>query len=240
MNESSCDSGFFNTNESSFDSEEYSAELDRLLEQYEQAAKNEQYHLLQFSFHLVNSDYVIECGLSPARSFSPVVKLQMQTNKIIFIATEWYEFINILMKLQNEFFKNNCDKHDCIPIACGDFPNITISKLIYDGNVKQVMVMKQLSWLYLSEEDVEQIVKINQPLISFRLTLLEKLNFCLYYYNILSNIRKIDLKNFKDVSVIDLLHSFCNSESNILLANALKDYIFYYKDTILADFNIAP
>lgn len=212
---------------SEFSSDSYSAELDRVLEQYEEAAKNERYYLLQFSFHLPRSYYTIECGLSPARSFSPVVRLQVHAHSITFTSYEWSEFIIMLEKLHDDFF-NGANDVDSYPIACGDFPNITVSRLIYDNKVKEVMVMKQLSWIYLSEDTVKQILDIHLPLISHRLSLLENLNFCMYYYDVLNSVRLMD----SNVSVIELLQNYCNSEKNILLANALRDYIFYFKEEI--------
>lgn len=223
MDESSSDDGFSEI--SRFSSENYSDELDRVLEQYEEAAKSEQYYLLQFSFHLPHSYYTIECGLSPARSFSPVIRLQVSAQKITFTSYEWTTFIGVLEKLQEEFFKNPSTDADSYPITCGDFRNITLTRFIYDNDIKQVMVMKQLSWLYLSENDVKQILDINSSLISHRLTLLENLNFCMYYYDVLNSIR---LMNSDDVSIIELFYNYCNSENNILLANALRDYIYYY------------
>lgn len=242
MSESSFDSGIsmndaLSSSTGEFSSENYSEELDRVLQRYEEAARRERFYLLQFSFQLKNSPFTIDCGLSPARSFCPIIRLRMQTSEITFNSYEWSEFVNALKTLQDEFFKKSnveLEIDDYLPFFCDGFQSISMSKVVYDGNVKQVMVMKHLSMLYLDENDAEEILNI--PLISHRLSLLEELNFCLYYYNTLNTLRQTII-NSKNVSIIELLNSFCNSEGNTLLSNALRDYVYYYKDSILYDFN---
>lgn len=242
MSESSFDSGIFmndalSSSTGEFSSENYSEELDRVLQKYEEAARREQFYLLQFSFQLKNSPFTIDCGLSPARSFCPIIRLRMQTSEITFNSYEWVEFVSALKTLQDEFFKKSHVEPvigEYLPFFCDDFQSISMSKLVYDGNVKQVMVMKHLSILYLNENDVEEILNI--PLISHRVTLLEELDFCLYYFNTLNTLRQTIIKS-KNVSIIELLNSFCILEGNTLLSNALRDYVYYYKDNILCDFN---
>lgn len=220
-----------------FSSESYSEELDRVLQRYEEAAKNEQFYLLQFSFLLKNSPYTIDCGLSPGRSFSPVVRIRMQSAEITFSSYEWVDFLEALRKIQQEFFNNcNLTEADILPFYCDDSHRISLSKLIYDENVKQVMVMKYFSQLYLDENDVQEMLDL--PLISHRLTLLEELNFCLYYYNVLNTVRK-SINSTNCFSIIEHLTCYCNFECNTLLANALRDYIYYYKTSIECDFNKA-
>lgn len=239
MSESIFESGIFMCDDSSstgeFSSESYSDELDRVLEQYEEAAKSEQFYLLQFSFPLKNSPYTIDCGLSPARNFCPIIRLRMSSAKITFNSYQWTDFVNALRKTQDEFFNNyNMEEKDYLPFFCDDLQSISLNKLVYDGEAKQVMVMKDLSVLYLDEHDVKEI--LNLPLISHRLALLEELNFCLYYFDVLNSLRQA-INSTNCNSIIELLNWFCNSEGNTLLSNALRDYVFYYKDNILSDFN---
>lgn len=241
MSESSFDSGFYVNNDeaSPFSSsdENYMAEIDRMLQRYEEAAKTEQFYLLQFSFVITNSHYTIDCGLSPARSFCPIIRLRTQSTRITFSSYEWTEFVKMLRKLSVEFFKNSAEANDVdyLPFFCGDLPFVTMSKIVYEDNVKQVMVMKQLSTLYLSEDEVEQILNIDSNLISHRMTLLENLNFCMYYFDALNTIRQTN--NLENAPITDLLCCFCDSEGSTLLSNALRDYIYYYGDSVFSDFN---
>lgn len=57
----------------------YMAEIDRILEMYENGARNEKFYLLQCTFNLKNSKYEIGCGLSPARSLIPIIILKSES-----------------------------------------------------------------------------------------------------------------------------------------------------------------
>ena len=83
---------------------DYYGDVDTYLEMVEQAAKAESYHLLTLSFQL--STYMIQCGLSPARQFSPsiILKKPFHPAKISFSTYEWATFIDLLHKAQQDFF----------------------------------------------------------------------------------------------------------------------------------------
>lgn len=214
-------------------SEDYSSELNRILERYEKAANEEQFYLLQFSFQLTNSYYTIDCGLSTALDFSSIVRLRTESTKITFDYYQWSQFIFKLRSLQDAFFKNSMQQ---FPNHFGDSEDhITVNPIIYEDHVKQLMVMKHFTVLYLSESDVEQILNLELSIISHRLSLLENLNFCMYYHDALNTIQQTIPEN---TSIIELLKCFCDSEGSCsLAANALRDYIYYYNDKILSDFN---
>lgn len=52
-------------------------------------------------------NFEIHCGLSPARSFSPVISLQSTDNGpiILFNYFEWYDFIEAVTKISSNFYE---------------------------------------------------------------------------------------------------------------------------------------
>ena len=83
----------------------YYGDVNTYLDMIEQAAKAESYLLLTSSFQL--STYMIQCGLSPARQFSPsiILKKPFHPAKISFSTYEWATFIDSLYKVQQDFFE---------------------------------------------------------------------------------------------------------------------------------------
>ena len=113
----------------------YYGDVDTYLDMIEQAAKAESYLLLTSSFQL--STYMIQCGLSPARQFSPsiILKKPFHPAKISFSTYEWATFIDSLYKVQQDFFEAPLpcfiDESDPAVTTCGDY--ITITKFVFDG-----------------------------------------------------------------------------------------------------------
>lgn len=215
---------------------DYMAEVDRALNMFEAMSKDEKYFLLKSSFKVPKTTFELGCGLSPARSFSPVIILKQTNQQLIFSTYEWAEMMDVFHDLLTDFFScqdtRNGEVHP--PIKCGEF--VHISKLIYDENIKQLMVMKHLRVLYLMQEDVMEIIRMDSGLLSAQVNFLEDLNFCMYFHNVLDNIRNM-LPSTK-LSVLELLDnvSKCTSH-NVLHGNALREYLYFYKEKIVNDFN---
>lgn len=221
-----------------FSEEDYSDQIDKILDMYETAAKNEKYYLFQSVFPVQKSSLELQCGLSPARTFSSVIILRNQSQQISFSTYEWADIMDILRCLQKEFFvPTYVDDGLAAPLQCGDF--VHISRVIYEGDVKQVMIMKHLRVLYLEDHEVSEILKMDLALLTPQINLLEDLHFSEYYANVLEIVRNWLISNKTILSIDEILYAFSETTSNnSMLGNALKQYLFYYKEKILNDFNI--
>ncbi|XP_050509455.1 uncharacterized protein LOC126886517 [Diabrotica virgifera virgifera] len=208
--------------------EDYNQELDRALENYEAAAKSEVFYLLATKYTL--SDYEVQCGISPARSFSPAVILSQQykPTRISLSAYEWYSFISIITQQIIDFFQSPDDlMHPTFP--CEEY--CTVTPIVYD-DCKFIIVKKHGVEYYMDEEEVKQIVELNISVISPRMQLLENLNFCEYYY-------VLDFcKNTADsLNPLQILYAFCSIIPDGMTNNALREFIYFYKIKVINDLN---
>lgn len=210
--------------------ENYDYSIDKVLEMYEEAAKNEQYYLLHTKYPVINSALDIQCAISPARTFSPVVILQNGAAKIVLSIFEWQDMLVTLKLMQSNFFESSAPPNTvAAPVSCGEF--LHLSQITHD-DVKQVMIMRHLTSLYLYYSDVIELLKMEQ-LITCKINLLGKVDFCKYYFNVLEEI--CSWKHLICTQPIEkLLASFCHDNSS-MLSTALREYIFYYKDKIFDD-----
>lgn len=213
---------------------DYSANLDRILAMYEQTSKEEKYYLLLSSFKPINTEYELQCGLSPARTFSPVVIIQHHVAKIVCSTYEWTDLIAILLDLQKTFFRAVVpDSDDTETISNGDY--MYIVKLT-QNKVKKLMIVKHIHAIYLSVNDVNEILNINTTLLMHHIIMLDKLDFCSYYYNILDIIRTWLDSNKTTLSLFELLQGFCRGSPNCMLTHGFREYLMYYKDQIVNEF----
>lgn len=214
------------------DSGELNRKLDDILESYERAAKSEQFLLLSFIYPLTQ-DYQLQSGISPARGFSPAIGIiQRRTqNQIIFSTFEWSDFMKTISEMQHSFFKCKHSDEDRPrpPVSCGDF--LHVSQLVYEG-VKQLMVMKNLTAIYLSELDVDTLININNLLVAQQIQFLDNFNFCSYYFNALSTLTELISTHKTILSIEELLEAFCKSSDDSLYTLALRQYLYYFKGKI--------
>lgn len=124
-----CDSK--ETFSSILNNEDYQEQLDKVLEFYEDAAKSEPNYLLNKLLPL--GAFQIQCGISPARTFSPAITISQpnKSNKISFGMFEWSQFIDLLAEKTNEFFNKpliSCsDKYAPVSFLCGDFCTVIMN-----------------------------------------------------------------------------------------------------------------
>ncbi|KAL1516082.1 hypothetical protein ABEB36_000006 [Hypothenemus hampei] len=224
-----------NANSSSFSTSPicYDREIEECLQKFEDAARRESYHLLNTMY--CTDTYQIECGLSPALTFSSVVVLSQPTqlNKITFSEFEWASLINVLEQKIYDFFDDPTVPGDVVTFPCGDF--VEVSQMIgfnnTDGDFGKVLkILKHAVNFYLTENDVLQILHTDLSLIRPRLTILNDLNFCSYYHNSWCNVNNVDKKDMLEWYIL-----FCDTSctGNMLLISALREYIFYYNDKVL-------
>lgn len=210
-------------------------EIDRILSEYEKTVKASRSLLLTSKFKLPNSRCVVECGLSPVRNFSPTILLRKQDVEMIFSTLEWSQLVNELRKLYNSFLTSiEIDNSDHSAIPIGDFT--TIDK-VSQANGKQLMLMQRLTSLYLSDSDINELLKIDSALVSYRITMLNNLNFSYYYHNVLHFLKQCFNYNssskFNNMTIVEILNVFCESTGNSLLSNTLREYIYFHKDDIM-------
>ncbi|CAH1106496.1 unnamed protein product [Psylliodes chrysocephalus] len=212
-------------------SEDYDHEIDSLLERYEEASKNEEYYLLYTQFpHDIGQ---IGCGLSPARSFTPAVVMHKdQWEKVSFSSYEWEQLITHLR--DSNFFNEIVDRPDDVEIKCGDY--CKLQHVIYDST-KFIKVTKHNLSFFLSQADVMNLLHINNELLVSYISMLEKVEFPNYYYNLLKSVRASftnDTYEFSDA--FHKMHVFKNLDCN-LKNIALGQFMYYYKYKIVNDFD---
>lgn len=211
------------------DTTEVDNEIARILSEYEKTLTFNNTLLLMNTIKIPNSSYVIECGLCPTRNFSPALILKQHDFEMIFSTSEWSKLIEELHKIYT-----NTEEIDLrSTISIGDFT--TIRKML-QGNVTELILMQRLTSLYLSDSDISELLKINIALLSHRVAMLGTLNFSYYYHNVLYSLKECFNYNSSsnpNMSIVEILNVFCESTDNSLLSNALREYIYFYKEDIM-------
>lgn len=220
----------------------YDRQLEECLQKFEDAARRESFHLLNAAYY--TDAYRIECGLSPARTFSSVITLSEPTKigKISFNEFEWFTFVNVLHEKMCDFFNDPTVSGDVVTFPCGDF--IEVSQMIgftnTDGDIGKVLkILKHSVSFYLTENDVHQIVHIDLHLIRPRLVILNDLQFCAYYYNLINVLNSWCIANNVNRKALLELYSLVYDKlftGNMLLSSALKEYLYYYHEKVVQDF----
>uniref|UniRef100_A0A6P7H124 Uncharacterized protein LOC114344790 isoform X1 n=1 Tax=Diabrotica virgifera virgifera TaxID=50390 RepID=A0A6P7H124_DIAVI len=225
--------------DSGYESEEtiiYDAELDRVLEKYEEAAKDEPYYLLEPTYPI--GCFHIKIGLSPARQFSPSIILYQhgKFTRISLNTFEWTTLIEMFIQIMEEFFipplPTCSDEYDPIEFECGDF--CKLRQLVME-NVKFLTIEKSVIEYYLCEDDVSQILRANIDLVSQRVSLLDKLQFFSYYRNVVYFIQQNCHKSNSLYSRLHALTAFCGIFPDTLLSQALNEYVWYYSNKVVND-----
>ncbi|KAJ8914706.1 hypothetical protein NQ315_017415 [Exocentrus adspersus] len=174
---SSSSSGYNSASSSSMlamdsDSEEYSKELDEILARYERAASMERIYLLHTVFPLLTNCLLIQCGLSPARSFTPAIIIQHMYKplKLSFSIYEWNALMELLQQLVDNFFSapiEGCpDEYDPVMHKCDD--NIFVSTHVCE-NVKVLSIKKYDVTTELFAEDTKELLNISKLVLSPRI-----------------------------------------------------------------------
>lgn len=208
------------------------SEIERILSEYEKTLKFNSSLLLLNGFKLTNSSYRIECGLSPARNFLPAIIIRQNDDEMIFNTIEWAQLIEELQKLYSSFLTAE-ESEMSRPISIGD--TTTINKVIC-GNEKQLKFMQRLNSFYLSAKDINELLKIDLALVSHRVEMLINLNFSYYYYNVLHSLKECfnySSTSSPSLTIVEILNVFCESTDNSLLSNALREYLYFYKEDII-------
>lgn len=217
---------------------DYDKELNEILARYEEAASKETIYLLHTVFPLSTNYIQIQCGLSPARCFCPAVIIQhnFKPIRISFSTFEWSTFIELLRHLQIKFFATSIeghrDEYEPVTHPCGDY--ITISQLIYE-DMKMLSIFRHGITVDLFEQDVNELLKMDKSLLSQRITMLDSLNFCEYYYSVLDMISNWLKSNKISSNVEEIILGFCEISNGTLLSNALCEYLYFYKNSVLND-----
>lgn len=97
-----------------------------------------------------NSSYVIVCCLCPTRNFSPAIMLRKHYTEMMFNSLEWAKLIEghheyVLPKRRAECVLTN---------FFGDF---TIIEKMLQSDVKELMLMQQLTSFYLIVIDISKL-----------------------------------------------------------------------------------
>ncbi|KAJ8914869.1 hypothetical protein NQ315_014882 [Exocentrus adspersus] len=185
---SSSSSGYNSASSSSMlamdsDSEEYSKELDEILARYERAASMEGIYLLHTVFPLLTNCMLIQCGLSPARSFTPAIIIQHMYKplKLSFSIYEWNALMELLQQLVDNFFsapiEGYPDEYDPVMHKCDD--SIFVSTHVCE-NVKVLSIKKYDVTTELFAEDTKELLNMSKLVLSPRIIIvLDMIRSCL-------------------------------------------------------------
>lgn len=197
-----------------YSTSEENNEVNRILNQYEEAVRNEKYLLLSTHF-VIEPMYMLRCGLSPLRFFKPVVQIvnQLDQSNVIFMDRfEWYDFILLL----NRIVQHNPDV-PLIPVQFGS--NLKLSVLPIP-NIKMVVLSKKDVCHYFTENEVLQLLAVDNK-INIKINYLLKFNMLACYYRFLDDVNELLLKYNYIFNPVDIMKSLCN------LSNEIETYTIF-------------
>ncbi|KAK9870124.1 hypothetical protein WA026_006215 [Henosepilachna vigintioctopunctata] len=187
--------------------------------------ENEKQFVLNTSFSL--GEYVIDCGLSAARNFSPAVKistdeLSIYFDKKISISFDYMQWL-MLIEILNLQEENDIRSID----------DIIISTTTING-FKMIHLSRNESHLHLINEDISKIFDYNYRFLKNRLELMIMYKFDDYYKKFIRIISEIS----KDISrpIRELINLFCNSNPSIHNC-ILNEALLFVENKILYDIN---
>ncbi|KAL3273331.1 hypothetical protein HHI36_014780 [Cryptolaemus montrouzieri] len=187
-------------------------DLERISQFYASAVEREKHLILSTSFTI--GMFSVECGLSFARHFKPIVKLSSSMTAMTFDKDEWVA-LQKLMQTDGQaitIYGFNVSVTECLG-----------AKMLTISNIEG-------KYFYLSESDVNELFKLNFCIIH-KLDMLYNLNFSLYYTKFIEMIQ--DLNSDKP---LDVMFAFCEILPSTQ-SYGICECLYYLKDKLLADVN---
>lgn len=221
-------------NDSGFsDYEQLENDLNDILHRYEEAARRERRTLLLKIVHPIDchTPIKIATGLSAAWDFTPVVRLSSKVAENInlsFNMMEWIRFVEKLQETLNDDYEINATQQWINEIE------VTVTRIGDENNFYKLVEIKQNDVLfYFRTCEILEILNFEKLIIK-RLENLQKLEFCNFYYVMLSTLHNIMID--KSLAAFqDAVLTFCNM-NNTLESYCLYECIYYFKDKLFSDF----
>lgn len=214
--------------------------MNHLNEMHKKNILEEKYYLLNSNFDLGNYSFTIHCGLSGARGFEPAIKLvhTMDGTNISFNDNEWMVFISHLRYFMDNFCENNDATQEdyLIDLPSDEDIKIQACRLLGSKVIKVTSsVCLPTTSFYLSEQVIEQIIKVNALLIKKRVEMLQHLNFFMFYTNFIDIINKIIYQSNYELNAESVVTAFCDILTNCTLSYCMRECWYFYKNKFLAD-----
>ena len=221
----------------SSDDSGYWEEVDRISEQYREAAQHEDRYIYENAINIKNSTYKIVTGFSSARGYVPAIRILLNAlnvftkpDNISFNKEDWDDFITYLQQFVIEYFDNKVDSEEEEIQFC----EYSILKSPFLGN-KMLKVTNGFSTFYFSEETVREIININNSLISSQLDLLHSLNFN-HFYNIFLNVTNNILSESNyELPPYPIMLNLCDLYRDNIQTYCMRECLIYYRDKVLND-----
>jgi hypothetical protein len=208
------------------------AELDNILQCYEDAALKETHLINALPFHLKSTNLTsIYCGLSPARNFDAVVmianRLDMSCN-ISLTSYDWNQFIDNLNQMYQQLISKDVDDRN---IVYGNA--IKLSMFTYGNGYRAVSVSKNDTNFFFTIPDVWELLQMTW-IIQQRLNVLINMNFSNCYDNFLSGVNDLINKvNIYDVN--DAISTYCDFSPLSVDSYCIRECLYYYRNKVLND-----
>lgn len=195
--------------------------------------KTEGPYILSSHYAINDSPFQLQCGMSFIRSLEPAVRLvntQDKTN-ISFSRYEWNELISKLSQLMSHYFKkDDMDGEDEISINSDERVKITKSKVM---GMKILKLSSDRVVLYLKETVVNRILRLNETLITFKLSMLCHFDFPEFYGSFTAMLKTLIDHLVGQVDKSTILNALCNGLDNSLESYCIKECVVYYNNEIL-------
>lgn len=209
---------------------EYDSYLDETLNRYEEAIKVEKRLIYTTAYEF--QDFSLECGLSGARDFAPVVKMVGKFYQYKHLSFTYDEWSDINQAFQELLQTEDYDKQFSLE------RNITMCLNIDNGN-KVFQISDGWTLFQFTKHDVLEIFKINN-LIFKKMQVLNNINFNVYYHNVFKTMveaLKTEISCSQHISanaVINILSAICFCNTSVE-NYCLLECLYYLNDKVLYD-----
>lgn len=214
------------------------ASVDRINAVYQKKIFEEKFYLLNSNFDVGNNTFRLDCGLSPARSFEPSVKLMSSLDdaNISFNDTEWLLLISYLKNfLQTRFENVETLESYFVNLASDEEIKLKGCNLFGNKAIKLTNGASSPTSFYLSEHVMMEIIKLNAFIIKRRIEMLHNLKFFTFYNNFLDLINKLVFQSNFEVNEESAVAIVCDVLTNSLESYCMRECWFFYKNDLLED-----
>lgn len=213
----------------------YLEEVDRITNQYRDAAQHEERYIYENAINIKNSTYKIVTGFSSARGYVPAVRILMNVHPVFtkpdnisFIREDWDDFITYLQRFITHYFNDGAAVESKGEEEEIQFSEYSILKSPFIGN-KMLKVTNGFSTFYFSEDTLRHLIDVNK-LVSSHMNLLHSLSFNHFYndfLNVTNNILSESNYELPPCGVLLILSDLypCNIQTY-----CMRECLFYNRD----------
>lgn len=220
---------------------DYWGEIDRISNQYREAAQHEERYIYENTVDIKNSAYKIVTGFSSARGYVPAVRILMNVqpvytkpDNISFIREDWDDFITYLQQFLTDYFDNaNATDAELTEEEEIQFSDYSIIKSPFIGN-KMLKVTNGFSTFYFSGVTIQHLIDVNK-LISSHLDLLYDVHFDYFYNHFLNVTNNIVSESNYELSPYNIMLSLCDLYPGNIQLQCMRECLTYNGNNVLND-----